>query len=120
MPDKLDSEGFIGDLPPIPEDEFCVFGTVVAYPEHADALEAVYAETTRLATSEPGTIYYAICRGSEDRNLFYFFERYAGRKAFEAHNEQPVAQKLIADKLFKGCKDVHFVRAIGPAAEEAG
>lgn len=58
-----DAEGFVIDIKNIPEDEdFVVYGTIHAYPEHADALEAVYAETTRLAESEPGTVYYCICR----------------------------------------------------------
>lgn len=56
-----DSEGFVVDIENIHED-FVVYGTVHAHPEHADALEAVYAETTRLAQREPGTLYYCICR----------------------------------------------------------
>lgn len=58
-----DTEGFVLSITDIPEDEdFVVYGTIHAYPEHADALEAVYAETTRLAQNEPGTVYYCICR----------------------------------------------------------
>lgn len=45
----LDHADFVTKLPPIPKDEFCVFGIVYASPEHADALKAVYAKTTRLA-----------------------------------------------------------------------
>ncbi|KAL1311890.1 hypothetical protein AAFC00_001962 [Neodothiora populina] len=102
--ESSNTEGFLTELPPIPEDEFCVYGTVHAYPEHADALELVYAETTRLAHFEPGVIYYCIARDGNDPTLFHFFERYTGRKAFEEHNEQPIIQKLIADKLFRGVK----------------
>ena len=108
-------EGFLTELPPIPEDEFCVFGTVYAYPEHADALEAVYAETTRLAQFEPGTIYYCLARDSDDRNMFHFFERYMGRAAFDKHNEQPIIQKLMADKYIRGVK-AKFVKAIEPTS----
>lgn len=108
-------EGFLTELPPIPDDEFCVFGTVHAYPEHADALEAVYAETTRLAQFEAGAIYYCIARDGEDRNIFHFFERYAGRVAFDEHNAQPIIQKLMADKLIRGVK-AKVVKAIEPAS----
>jgi quinol monooxygenase YgiN len=87
---------------------------VYAYPEHADALEAVYAETTRLAASEPGIIYYCISRDGDDPTAFHFFERYTGRAAFEEHNSQPIIKKLIEDKLFKGVK-AKFVEAIKPA-----
>lgn len=58
-----DAEGFVLDIQNIPEDQdFVIYGTIHAHPQHADALEAVYAETTRLAESEPGTVYYCICR----------------------------------------------------------
>jgi hypothetical protein len=58
-----DSEGFVQSISNIPEDEdFVVYGTIHAFPESADALEAVYVETTRLAQNEPGTVYYCICR----------------------------------------------------------
>lgn len=58
-----DAEGFVVGISNIPEDEdFVVYGTIYANPGSADALEAVYAETTRLAQNEPGTVYYCICR----------------------------------------------------------
>lgn len=58
-----DAEGFVIDISNIPEDEdFVVYGTIHAHPGCADALEAVYAETTRHAQDEPGTVYYCICR----------------------------------------------------------
>ena len=37
------TEDFLTSIPPLPDTEFCIYGTVHAYPEHADALEAVYA-----------------------------------------------------------------------------
>jgi hypothetical protein len=58
-----DAEGFVQSISNIPENEdFVVYGTIHAFPESADALEAVYVETTRLAQTEPGTVYYCICR----------------------------------------------------------
>lgn len=89
---------------------------VYAYPEHADSLETVYAETTRLSQFESGIIYYCIARDGGDPTLFHFFERYKGRKAFEEHNQQPIIQKLMADKYIKGVK-AKFVKAIRPATE---
>ncbi|KAF7191189.1 hypothetical protein HII31_07549 [Pseudocercospora fuligena] len=107
-------QDFMTELPPLPEGEFSVFGIVFAHPEHADALEAVYAETTRLSASEPGTIYYCLSRDPDDRTAFHFFERYTGRRAFEDHNDQPIIRKLMADQLIKGVK-AKFVGAIKPA-----
>jgi quinol monooxygenase YgiN len=91
---------------------------VHAHPEHADALEAVYAETTRLSASEPGIIYYCLCRDGDDRNAFHFFERYTGRKAFEEHNNTPTVKKLIADGLMRGVK-AKFVEPIKPDAKRS-
>lgn len=110
----LDHGEFLTELPPIPEEEFVVFGTVHAYPEHADALEAVYAETTRFAEFEPGTVYYCLARDGGDPNIFHFFERYMGKKAFDDHNAQPIIQKLMKDNWIKGVK-AKFMKAIGPS-----
>lgn len=78
---------------------------VYAFPEHADALERVYAETTRLSALEPGIVYYCIARDGDDPTMFHFFERYTGRKAFDEHNSQPIIQKLVnEDKYIKGVK----------------
>lgn len=95
MPDLL------ADLPPIPEHEFCVYGTVYAHPEHADTLKAVYAETTRLSQLEPGIIYYCLARDAEGPTALHFFERYNGRDAFEEHSQQPIIQKLVASRYIR-------------------
>ncbi|KAK3385610.1 hypothetical protein B0H63DRAFT_473276 [Podospora didyma] len=116
MASQENDEDFLKGMPPIPEDEFCVYGTVYAFPEHADALEAVYAETTRLAQSEPGSIYYSISRDSDDLAIFYFFEQYTGKKAFDEHNAQPIIQKLLnEDKYIRGVKAT-FAKPIKAAA----
>lgn len=70
---------------------------VFAFPQHADALEAVYRETTMLSASEPGILYYCISRDTDDPSIFHFFERYTGREAFDAHNNLPIIQKLLND-----------------------
>lgn len=119
---------FLREIPPIPEDEFAVYGTVMlsfhhlerfflttqvyAHIEYADALEAVYTETTRLAASEEGIIYYCISRDGSNPSIFHFFERYTGKKAFEEHNSQPIIQKLLhQDRYIKDVKAV-FVKPI--------
>jgi quinol monooxygenase YgiN len=124
----------------IPEGEFCVYGTVSAYstsfpsiptpshriwliavkvyahPDKADALEAVYAETTRLAQLEAGCIYYCIGRDADDPSIFQFFERYASKQAFDNHNSQPIIRKLLdVDKYIKDVTAT-FVKPIGPAS----
>ncbi|KAK1833919.1 putative antibiotic biosynthesis monooxygenase [Podospora conica] len=94
-------------VPVVPEDEFAVYGTVYAFPQHADALEAVYRETTVLSASEPGILYYCISRDGDDPAVFHFFERYTGRAAFDAHNSQPIIQKLLnQDRYIRDVKAV--------------
>lgn len=91
----------------------CSSVQVYAQPHLADKLEALYAETTRMAASEPGTIYYCISRDHNDPTIFHFFERYAGRAAFEAHVNQPIMPDVVACH-----RDVKaaIVKAIQPAA----
>ncbi|KAH8161884.1 hypothetical protein CIB48_g6373 [Xylaria polymorpha] len=98
----------------IPEGEFCIFGTVYAHPEKADALEAVYAETTRLAQSEPGIVYYCLARDKSDPSIFHFFERYRDRKAFDEHNSQPIIQKLLNEDKYIKDVTAKFMKPIGP------
>ena len=62
---------------------------------------------------------YCLGRDDKDRDVFYFFERYAGKKAFEAHTSQPLMEKLEEDKLIKGVT-AKFVKAILPAVEREG
>ncbi|KAI0531514.1 hypothetical protein GGR58DRAFT_230993 [Xylaria digitata] len=97
----------------IPEGEFCVFGTVYAYPEKADALEVVYTETTRLARSEAGIVYYCLARDTDDPNVFHFFERYKSQNAFEEHNRQPIIQKLLNEDKYIKRVTAKFMKPIG-------
>ncbi|KAK3346952.1 hypothetical protein B0T25DRAFT_584041 [Lasiosphaeria hispida] len=105
---------FLTNLPPVPDDEFCVYGTVYAYPEHADALEVAYAIATHIAKFEPGTVYYCISRDTDNPAVFHFFERYTGRKAFDAHNEQPAVQKLLKEDKYIKDVTAKFAKPILP------
>jgi quinol monooxygenase YgiN len=118
---SLDPEsGFVNAIPTLPEtDDFCVYGTIHAHPEHADALEAVYAETTRLSLSEPGTVYYCICRDGDDPTMFHMFERYRGKQGFDAHNAQPIIQKLVNESGYlKGVKARFAIPGLRSAKEQ--
>ncbi|KAF2148576.1 hypothetical protein K461DRAFT_248090 [Myriangium duriaei CBS 260.36] len=102
------------EFPPVPEGEFCIFGVVYCKPEFADELEQMYSKMTKDTKSEPGTLYYAICRDDTDRTKFHFFERYAGKAAFEEHISKPETQTIHEKQMFRGVK-AKFVTAI-PAA----
>ncbi|KAL8823352.1 MAG: hypothetical protein Q9191_005931 [Dirinaria sp. TL-2023a] len=97
----------------IPEGEFCVYGTVYTVPEHADKVEAVYKETTRLAQAEAGVVYYCLSRDAADPSIFHFFERYRSKTDFQQHNDQEIIQKLVSSGWMKDVKAV-FVKPITP------
>jgi hypothetical protein len=41
----------------------------------------------------------------DDRTMFHMFERYQGKTAFDAHNQQPIIQKLVHEwKYIRGVK----------------
>lgn len=45
--------------------------------------------------------------------VFYFFEQYTGREAFEAHNRQPIIRKLWEeDKYIERVEDVVFTKVV--------
>lgn len=63
----------------------------------------VASALTRLAPAsrdEPGNIAYVVHRGLDDPNVFFLYERYADRGAYEAH---------LASE--------HFRRALGEASD---
>ncbi|WPG98777.1 Hypothetical protein R9X50_00157300 [Acrodontium crateriforme] len=111
---KNAAEDFLHEIPTLPETEFCIYGTVHAHPEHADALEKAYEQTTRIALTEPGCVYYCLTRDEQEPHIFYFFERYRGRKAFEEHVVGPFQEEI--QRYILGVK-AKFGRAILPAPE---
>ncbi|KAF2733363.1 hypothetical protein EJ04DRAFT_439220 [Polyplosphaeria fusca] len=101
----------MGNLPTYPEGEFCAVGSLHAHPQHADALVAIYKQTTKLAKSEPGVIYYCISRDNNDPTLFYFFERYASQEALEVHMRQEILRNMLAKEYIKDM-DVKFLKPL--------
>ena len=90
----------------IPSGEFVVYGTVYTVPEHSDKVHAIYQQLTHNAQSEPGTTYYCLSRDPSDSSVFHFFERYADKAAFEAHNEQQIVKDLISSGWMKNVRAV--------------
>ncbi|KAL9618070.1 MAG: hypothetical protein Q9160_007199 [Pyrenula sp. 1 TL-2023] len=81
---------------------------VYAHPEHADAVHAIYEQTTRRAQSsaEPDVIHYCLMRDAKDPSIFHFFERYRNKEAFRVHNEQEIIQKLVTSGWIKDVEAV--------------
>jgi len=64
-----------------------VVARIEAKEGEADKLAAVFKDFVEWVTeNEAGTLTYSCNRSTTDPNRFLFFERYTGRKAFEAHS----------------------------------
>ncbi|MBB6121914.1 putative quinol monooxygenase [Nocardiopsis algeriensis] len=77
----------------------------------ADGFDALVAETLpHIRRSEPGTLVYAV-HTVEDRPLErIFYELYADRAAFEAHEEQPHVKRFLDSRgAFLASVDVDFL-----------
>lgn len=84
---------------------------VHTHPEHADAVHAIYEQTTRRAQSsaEPDVIHYCITRDPENPSIFHFFERYRNKEAFRVHNEQEIIQRLVGSGWIRDVEAVFGV-----------
>lgn len=74
--------------------------THVLLPGHEEAFDALVARTLEgIRASEPGTLIYVshAVAGEPPRRIFY--ELYADRAAFEAHEQQPHVQRFLAGRL---------------------
>jgi quinol monooxygenase YgiN len=60
-----------------------------AKPNRGDDLESHLRVLTALTLKEPGTLDYVISRDPQEPEVFYVYEKYTGRAAFEAHIAAP-------------------------------
>ena len=73
--------------------------THVILPGHEDAFDALVARTLEgIRASEPGTLIY-VSHAAADPPRRVFYELYADRAAFEAHEQQPHVQRFLAERL---------------------
>jgi len=85
-----------------------------AKPGMGDEVAALLARHTAATRAEPGNLDFVALRGTEDRDSFVLYERYAGAGAFEAHTASPhyegiaVAQirPLLAERTLQFCQVV--------------
>ena len=83
-----------------------------AQPGRGNEVAALLARHTAATRAEPGNLDFVALRGTEDRDSFVLYERYAGADAFEAHTASPhyegiaVAQirPLLADRTVEFCQ----------------
>jgi quinol monooxygenase YgiN len=103
------------------------FALVVRFtllPGSEEAFDALTAATTAaIRASEPGTLVYACHRVEQAPQQRIFYELYADRAAFDAHEGQPHVRHFLQDReaLLEGVEVDFLSLADGktPAAEEA-
>lgn len=79
-----------------------MFGLVVRFDlknaAAAEAFDALVAETAEKIRSEPGTLLYAVNRVEGAPLSRVFYEVYADRAAFEAHEATPHVKRFLAER----------------------
>ena len=80
----------------IPEGAFSVVAEVRAKPGKEAELRAVTLPLVKLVRSDPKNLVYFLQEDRESSGHFIFFEIYANRADFEAHNAQPYVQAWFA------------------------
>jgi quinol monooxygenase YgiN len=69
-----------------------VAGTVEVAPDRLDEAIALSLEHVRRSRGEPGCLSHAVSQDVEETCRLFFFERWADRKALEAHFLVPEAR----------------------------
>jgi quinol monooxygenase YgiN len=80
----------------IPDDAFSVVARVRAKPGKEAELRAVTLPLVKLVRSDPKNLAYFLQEDRETSGHFIFFEIYANKADFEAHNAQPYVQAWFA------------------------
>ena len=78
------------------------FGLVVRFtlrPGHEEAFDGLVARTLEgIRAHEPGTLAYVVHAVEGDPGVRLFYELYADRAAFEAHEAQPHTRAFLAER----------------------
>lgn len=98
------------------------FGLVVRFhlkPGAAEGFDQLVSETVpEIAKHEPGTLIYTVHGVEGEPNQRIFYELYADRAAFDAHEEQPHTKRFLSEReQYLTSHDVDFVAPIASNAE---
>jgi quinol monooxygenase YgiN len=90
------------------------FGLVVRFhlkPGAAEGFDQLVAETVpEIGKHEPGTLTYTVHGVEGEPNQRIFYELYADRAAFDAHEEQPHTRHFLAERgQYLSSYDVDFI-----------
>ena len=77
---------------------FVVAALWKAQPGKAEIVAQVIETMTPLSRQEPGCLYYQAQRSLDDPNLFFLYEQYTDRAAYEAHMATPHFEEHVRGK----------------------
>ncbi|MCA1443962.1 antibiotic biosynthesis monooxygenase [Ensifer sp. IC4062] len=80
----------------IPADAYAVVAQVRAKPGKEDALRAITLSLVPQVRAEPNNLLYFLQESREAPGQFIFYEIFASRADFEAHNQTPHVQSWFA------------------------
>ena len=91
----------------------------VRYQAHAgrgDEVAALLARHAAATRAEPGNLDFVALRGTEDRDSFVLYERYAGADAFEAHTASPHYEGIAVAQIrpLLSNRTVDFCQVVRP------
>ena len=93
--------------------------THVLLPGHEDAFDALVARTLEgIRANEPGTLIYVSHAATDGPPRRVFYELYADRDAFAAHEQQPHVQTFLTERLeHVESVEVEFLDAVAGTAQ---
>jgi quinol monooxygenase YgiN len=96
-------------------DVLTVVAKLRAKPGKGDELEALLIEQVKAVRgAEPDCLVYRLHRSPKDRDLFFFYEQYRSRDAFDLHRKAPhlAAFRDRRDPLVAGPAEVEIYSAV--------
>jgi quinol monooxygenase YgiN len=78
---------------------FAVAATWTARPGEEDAVAAALSQLIAPSRAEPGNLVYQVHRSSEDRRVFFIYEQYLDRAAFDGHVASPHFERIGQDAI---------------------
>ena len=103
----------------IPRDAYSIVVEVCALPGKEDALRAATLPLVALVRSDPKNLVYFLQEDREIPGRFVFYEVFASREDFEAHNAMPYVQAWLAKlpDLTEGGVKITRMRVVSNRAE---
>lgn len=68
---------------------------VKAKPEHRETVLSVLLNMVEQTRKEEACLLYNLHNGTDDKNIFFFYEIWESQEGLDAHNQQPYIQEFV-------------------------